>query len=495
MRLLFASSEIYPLAKTGGLADVAASLPAALGRRGVDVRLLMPAYAGVAVAAEAKAVARLGNPFGLGDSLLLEGHHPDSGNKLWLLDHPILFNRAGGPYQDAAGADWPDNDMRFALLAWTAARLCRAESPMAWKPNLLHLNDWQTGLAAAYLRAWGGARPGVVFTIHNMAYQGNFAAERVPQLGFPWSFYTMQGFEFWGRLSCLKAGLVFADKLTTVSPTYAGEIQTPSFGFGMDGVLAGRAKDLSGILNGADYKVWDPAIDPHLPQRYGPDQLVDGKAANKAAVQSDLGLDTNPAAPLLVVISRLSDQKGMDLLLAVMPAVLRSGAQLALLGSGDKGLEDAFSALAAARPGQVAVHIGYSEGLAHRLQAGGDLLLMPSRFEPCGLSQIYALRYGTLPVVHGTGGLADTVVDATFDALLNRTATGFVFDQPTASAFQWCIERAVGFFRSGEHWRPLQRQAMQQDFGWDQAAARYLDLYRSLRPNGAPAKSRRKAHL
>ncbi len=489
MKVLFTSPEIYPLAKTGGLADVAGALPPALYRVGADIRLLMPAYPGIDAMARAKPVANLGDPFGRGEATVLEGRLPQSDITLWLVDCPALFHRDGGPYQDGAGRDWPDNDLRFALLGWAAARLSRRDSPLSWKPRILHAHDWQTGLAPAYLRAWGGPRPGLVFTIHNMAYQGLFAADLVPRLNLPWSLHTMAGFEFWGRISYLKAGLAFSDRLTTVSPTYAKEIQTPAYGFGMEGLLSYRAQDLSGILNGADYTVWDPATDPHLAHRYGPDQAAQGKAVNKAALQAELGLPADPSAPLCVVISRLNDQKGMDLLLAVMPALLEQGAQLALLGTGEHSIESALQALARARPDQVAVRIGYSEELAHRLQAGGDMLLMPSRFEPCGLTQIYALRYGTLPVVSFTGGLADTVVDASYETLLHGTATGFVFDQCTPSAFQWCFERAIGMYRHPERWDSVRATAMRQRFGWEEAAGRYLDLYRSLMPNGEAGKA------
>jgi starch synthase len=491
MKLLFAASEIFPLAKTGGLADVAGALPVALHRAGLDIRLLMPAYRDIAQKADAKPIAKLGDPFGLGETTVLEGHLPGNRLPLWLIDNPDLFDRSGGPYQDENGIDWPDNDMRFALLSWAAARLCQANSPLAWKPDILHTHDWQTSLASAYLKAWGEPGPGLVFTIHNMAYQGLFPSALVPRLGLPWSFYTMEGFEYWNQLSYLKAGLVFADKLTTVSPTYAREIQTPAFGFGMEGVLSSRARDLRGILNGADYEIWDPSCDKLLHHPYGIDDVGPGKAANKAALQRELGLPVSPDAPLLVVVSRLSDQKGMDLLLSVMPAVIAQGGQLALLGSGQRGMEDAFVALAESRPSHVAMHIGYSEELAHRLQAGGDIVLMPSRFEPCGLTQIYAMRYGTLPVVHRTGGLADTVVDATYDSMFQGTATGFVFEQPTASAFQWGIERAIGIYRHPDQWARLQASAMRQQFSWERSADDYLDLYRSLRPNALPPRTSR----
>lgn len=500
MKLLFASSEIFPLAKTGGLADVAGALPVALAETGADVRLLMPAYRGVAQATGARAIANLGDPFGLGNTAILEGRLPGGALAVWLVDNPNLFDRDGGPYQDTRGADWPDNDMRFGLLSWAAARLCLRNSPIAWTPDILHVHDWQTGLAPAYLKAWDAApRPGVVFTIHNMAYQGLFPPALVPRLGLPWALHTMDGFEYWNQISYLKAGLIFADKLTTVSPTYAREIQTPAFGFGMEGVLSYRTADLSGILNGADYAIWDPRADAHLAHRYGIAEAGPGKAANKAALQRELGLPERADAPLLVVVSRLSDQKGMDLLLSSMPAVIAQGAQLALLGSGQHDLEDALLALARTKPDQVAMRVGYSEALAHRLQAGADILLMPSRFEPCGLTQLYALRYGTVPVVHRTGGLADTIVDASYDALAQGTATGFQFEPATGPAFQWAIERAIGLYRHSDQWVRLRNAAMRREFGWDRSASRYLALYHSLRPESdrtaPPPADRRRAKV
>ena len=495
MRVLFVSPEVFPLVKTGGLGDVAGALPAALQAAGADLRLLMPAYAGTRTATKAKPACSLGDPFGLGETVILQGRLPGNGIRVWLVDNPALFDRPGGPYQDGAGLDWPDNDLRFALLAWAAARLSQPSSPLAWKPDILHGHDWQCGLAGAYLQAWGGPRPGIVFTIHNMAFQGLFPPSLMPRIGLPWSLYTMAGCEFWGQLSYLKAGLVYADRLTTVSPSYAGEIQLPAAGFGLEGVLAERATILSGILNGADYRIWDPAKDGALSRRYDDQDLVAGKAANKAAIQAELGLSPDPKATLLVVISRLSDQKGMDLLLAALPAALAQGAQLALLGSGERPFEQALLALAEARPTQVAVRIGYSEPLAHRLQAAGDVLVMPLRFEPCGLTQIYALRYGTVPVVRRTGGLADTVVDATYDSMLQGTATGLLFDQATASALQGSLERAIGMHRHAPQWLRLQRQGMRQSFTWDRAAAAYLDLYRQIRPVGISVKPPRRAQL
>ena len=451
MRVLFTSSEVFPLIKTGGLADVSGALPAALAEAGVDLRILLPGYPEAMDAAGAKReVGLLGDPLGIGaESRILSGKLPGSGVPVWLLDCPALFGRAGGPYQDSQGRDWPDNALRFGLLSRVAAGLCTDGSPSKWRPQVLHCNDWQTGLAPAYLHAWELiTRPATVFTIHNIAYQGQFPAEMVARLGFPPEMYAMDGLEYYNTLSFLKAGLFYSDRLTTVSPRYAKEIQTPAFGCGMEGLLASRANDLSGILNGADYGVWHPATDTHLAHPYKPGDAA-GKAKNKAALQAELGLAPNPDAPLLVIVSRLNEHKGMDLVLGALPTILRSGAQLAVVGAGDRPLEDGFRAVAAAHPSQVAARIGYSEQLAHRMMAAGDMLLMPSRFEPCGLTQFYALRYGTVPVAHATGGLADTLVDTGYDTLMTGTANGFVFEHCNAGAFQ--CARAVCSLRS---WQP-----------------------------------------
>jgi starch synthase len=483
MRVLFASSEVYPLVKTGGLADVSGALPAALIESGHDVRVLLPGYPVAMDKAEGKRpVASLGDPLGVGaEAKLVSATLPGSGVPVWLIDCPALYARDGGPYQDAAGADYADNALRFGLLSWTAAHLCTEGSPVQWRPDVLHCHDWQSGLAPAYLRAWNVAeRPAPVFTIHNIAYQGQFPPETVPRLGLPWEMYSMAGLEYWGTMSFLKAGLVYSDKLTTVSPRYAKEIQAAPHGCGMEGVLAERAADLAGILNGADYGVWNPGADTYLPHTYQPADFIAGKAANKVALQAELGLAQDAEAPLLVIVSRLNDLKGMDLVLSALPTILGQGCQLAVLGAGDRALEEGFKAVAAANPSQVAVSIGYSEPLAHKLMAAGDMLLMPSRFEPCGLTQFYAMRYGTIPVVHVTGGLADTVVDTTYDGLMTGTASGFAFEHANEGAFQWCVERALGMFRNKEQWRKVQSSCVYQDFSWGRSAARYTALYAGI---------------
>ncbi|OAN51455.1 starch synthase [Paramagnetospirillum marisnigri] len=492
MRVLFASSEVFPLIKTGGLADVSGALPAALAEAGTDIRILMPGYPEAMDKAGAKRdVGLLGDPLAIGaEARLVSGKLPESGVPVWLVDCPALFDRAGGPYQDAQGRDWPDNALRFGLLSRVAAQLCTDGSPAKWRPHVLHCNDWQTGLAPAYLHAWEFlSRPGTVFTVHNIAYQGQFAAEMVARLGFPPEMYAVDGLEYYDSLSFLKGGLFYSDKLTTVSPRYAKEVQTPAFGCGIEGLLARRSSDLVGILNGADYAVWNPATDPHLVHPFKPGDLA-AKARNKAALQVELGLAQNADAPLMVIVSRLNDHKGMDLVLGVLPTILGMGAQVAVVGAGDRALEDGFRAVASAHPTQVAARIGYSEELAHRLMAGGDMLLMPSRFEPCGLTQFYAFRYGTVPVAHATGGLADTLVDTGYDTLMTGTANGFVFEHCNAGAFRWAVERAVGLYAKKDQWKKIVKSCVSQDFSWGRSASRYLDLYKSLTDE---AKGRRKA--
>ncbi|RAU21340.1 glycogen synthase GlgA [Paramagnetospirillum kuznetsovii] len=493
MRVLFASSEVFPLIKTGGLADVSGALPAALAEAGADLRVLLPGYPEAMDKAGAKReVGALGDPLNIGASAtLVAGKLPDSNVPVWLIDCPALYDRAGGPYQDSQGRDWPDNALRFGLLSRVAAQLCTDGSPNKWRPHVLHCNDWQTGLAPAYLHAWEVQnRPGTAFTIHNIAYQGQFPAEMVGRLGLPPEMYAMDGLEYYDSLSFLKAGLFYSDKLTTVSPRYAKEIQTAAFGCGIEGLLAKRSDDLVGILNGADYGVWNPTADTHLAFPFKPGDLA-AKAKNKAALQAELGLTPNSDAPLMVIVSRLNDHKGMDLVLAVLPAILAMGAQVALVGTGDRPLEDGFRAAAAAHPSQVAARIGYSEELAHRMMGAGDMLLMPSRFEPCGLTQFYAFRYGVVPVAHATGGLADTLVDTGYDTLMTGTANGFVFEHCNAGAFRWAVERAVGLYAKKDQWKKIVKSCVAQDFSWGRSAKRYLDLYKSI--SNGNGKGRRKA--
>ncbi len=480
MRVLFVTSEAFPLMKTGGLGDVSGALPAALAEIGVDLRLLLPAYPeALAKVRQPRLIGRLGEVLGVGQTEVIEGEMPDSGMRVWLLDNP-LYRRDGGPYQDANGRDWPDNALRFGLLSWAAAWLSADLSPIAWRPDVLHVHDWQAALAPAYVKVWLGRRPGSVLTIHNIAYQGNFPPDMVGRLELPPETYAIDGVEFHGRLGFLKAGCFYADRLTTVSPTYAREIQSGPAGCGLDGLLAHRGADLSGILNGVDYSVWNPASDPHLPRSFGHDLV--GKPEVKRALQAELGLEARPDAPLFVIVSRLTHHKGTDLVLAAMPFLLHHGGQLAVLGTGEHHMEQAFQMLAQQHPGRVAAHIGYDEPLAHRMIAGGDILVMPSRSEPCGLTQMYALRYGTVPLVHYAGGLADTVVDVTYDTMLGGTATGLVFRHADLGGLQWCLDRAFGLYGHPDQWRRIRANGPRQDFSWRSSAERYHELYRSLAP-------------
>jgi starch synthase len=482
MDVLFAVSECAPFLKTGGLADVAGALPKALAREGVRTRVLMPAYAALSdLAAQGRA---LGAVDGLGGPLQAVAVEAE-GIELILLDAPSLYQRPGGPYIDAAGADWADNHIRFGALSRAAASIAR-DGIDGWKPDILHAHDWQTGLAPAYLKLDGAGGPPSVFTIHNMAFQGVFPPSEIDALGLPSAAFNVDGYEYWGQIGMLKAGLVYADHITTVSPTYARELATPEFGMGLQGVIAARRADLSGVLNGVDCDVWDPETDSHIPAPYGPTTLK-RKAEDRAALAETLGIEPAADAPLFGIVSRLTWQKGVDLLLAVIPRLLTRGATLAVLGAGDKSFEGAFLGAAAANPGKVGVRIGYSEDLAHLIQAGADSILVPSRFEPCGLTQLYALRYGAPPVVARTGGLADTVIDANDAALRADCSTGFMFAPGLADAFGDAIERACDLYADDKLWSKLMRRAMKHPVGWESSAARYAGLYRDLAGGGSGA--------
>jgi starch synthase len=482
MKVLFATSEIAPWVKTGGLGDVAAALPPALRRAGCDPRVLVPRYPALRAAfPDARQVARLPSLGGqLAEADLFEAITAD-GLVFWLLDCHALFDRPGNPYLGPEGRDWLDNHLRFGLLSRIAARLASAATPLDWHPDILHCHDWQTGLAPYYLRHYEGGGAASVQTIHNLAFQGVFSPFALGELGLSADDWHIDGVEYYGHLSFLKAGLRHADALTTVSPTYAREIQTEAEGMGMQGLLQTRAADLVGILNGIDTEAWNPATDPHLAAPYDRGRL-DAKAANKRALQREAGLAERTDRPLFGVVSRLTHQKGLDLVAAIGDLLIALPAQLVVLGSGEKALEAEFRDLAARHPGNVAVTIGFDEGLAHRVEAGADIFLMPSRFEPCGLNQMYSLAYGTPPLVRATGGLADTVVDYTETGLAAGTANGFVCHAATAEAILGAAGRALSLWRDMPRWRQLQRNAMAGDFGWAGPARRYLDLYRSLRP-------------
>ena len=480
MKVLHVAAEIFPLVKIGGLADVMGALPQALIEAGANTRLLLPGLPAIADAVlHQKTVHEFGPMFGAGRIALRLGRMPYSHVPAYVIDAPHLYRRPGSPYQASDGSEWSDNLQRFALLGWVGAHLASGELDLEWTPKVLHAHDWHAAMACAWMNAHPATTAGSVFTVHNLAYQGVFPQSDFAQLGLPLRMLQPQGLEFHGGLSFVKAGLKYANRVTTVSPTYAREITTHEFGCGLDGVIRGRGGDVSGILNGVDGAVWDPTTDGSLAARYSARDLT-GKALCKQALQRELGLTVDAEAPLFGVVSRLTAQKGLDLVLTALPALLRSGAQLAVQGSGDPALEAAFTAAAAAHPGQVAVRIVYNESLAHRVIGGADVIMLPSRFEPCGLTQMYGLRYGTLPLVRRVGGLADTVVDASDEAVRSQRATGFSFDAATPAALETAVLRAVQAKRQSDLWHGLMRTAMAQDFSWANAARRYLALYESI---------------
>ena len=476
LRVLSVASELYPLIKTGGLADVAGALPGALAGENIHVRTLIPGYPAVLNAlGQADCIQEFGELFGGPARVLAAGSHDLD---LLVVEASHLYDRPGNPYLDPNGRDWPDNALRFAALARVAAHIGRG-SINAYQPDVLHLHDWQTALAAVYLHFDNGARPATVMTIHNLAYQGQFGADLLPRLGLPAQSYGVDGVEYYGSISYLKGGLQLADRITTVSPTYADEICTPDFGMGLDGLLRSRSDVLSGILNGIDETEWDPASDAHLAAGFSR-QNVDARVLNRFELQQRLGLDLDPDALVLGVVSRLTWQKGLDMLEAALPPLLGQGFQLAMLGAGDAPLEAGFRDLMQRHAGKVAVMIGYNEGLAHLIQAGCDALVVPSRFEPCGLTQLYALRYGAVPIVARVGGLADSVIDANDMALANGVATGLQFAPVTTERLAGALRRARGLFRDKAVWKSLQMNGMATDVSWKRPARQYANLYREL---------------
>jgi starch synthase len=479
MRVLFVSSECAPLVKTGGLGDVSAALPEALAGTGVDVRVLLPGYPavldGVGRLTEVGRVSALAPRR---EAQLLSGTLPNDVPVI-VVDCPELFRRSGGPYADETGLDWPDNARRFGLFSRVAALLATDQSPLDWRPGLVHCNDWQAGLAPAYLRFESGARTPSVVTIHNLAFQGNFDAAFLPELELPWESFAIEGLEFHGQLSFMKAGLYYADAITTVSRGYAEEIQTEAFGCGLHGLLHVRRDALLGIPNGIDIRTWDPLNDKLLPHRYSAKSLA-RKKRDKEALQKRMGLKIDAEIPLLGLVSRLTHQKGTDLVADAFAALASLPVQLAVLGSGEPAHERSLSALANEYPGQAAVQLGFDEPLAHLIEGGADLFLMPSRFEPCGMNQMYSQRYGTPPVAHATGGLADTIVDCTAETMAAGTASGFLFTPASVAALVEAVKRAVSVYRDKRAWAALQKSAMARDFSWDSAAGEYAALYRRL---------------
>lgn len=477
MKVLFVTSEVFPFIKVGGLADVSYALPIALRKLGVDIHLLIPGYKRVIDNLELSP-AGMDFPFmpGSAPAHLLAGMMPDGKTPVYVLDCPPLYRREGGPYQDQWGRDWDDNALRFSLLCKAAARL--SHSGPVFNPELVHCNDWPTGLTPLFLQNIEKP-PASIMSIHNMAYQGVFVPDMIPQLELPWHGFNVFGYEFNGLISFLKAGLFYSDWITTVSPTYAEEIQTEIFGYGLQGLLREQRDRLSGILNGIDTTEWDPAHDSYIESPYDIDGL-DKKQANKQALCRRLGLHEDMDAPLLGIVTRLTYQKGIDTLLPLIPRLIAENTRFAIVGLGDKSLELSLQELAFEYPGKISVTLGYDEELAHQVEAGADIFLMPSRFEPCGLNQMYSMRYGTLPLVRRTGGLADTVVNTTPATLDNATASGFVFEQADSEQLYQCILRALLCFRDKKTWRMIQTNAMRCDFSWDKSAQAYLSLYQNV---------------
>ncbi len=474
------TSEVYPVIKTGGLADVSAALPAALRTNGYDARILMPGYPAVLAAAkEAEVVYEDANLFEGGPARILAASITGIDVPTYVLESKGLFGRNGNPYVDAQGLGWSDNHLRFGALSWAGATLGLGLDP-TFVPDIVHAHDWQAALAPAHLFFAGSARPRTLITIHNLAYQGWFPKHVFPHLGLPAAAFHVDGLEFHDGVSFMKGGLYYSDRIGTVSKTYAQEIQGREQGYGLEGLLSHRKRDLVGIVNGVDYGVWEPSRDPHVPARYDV-RSIDKKLASKRTLQQRFGLEVDDDAPLFGLVSRLTWHKGIDLVVQAVPTIVEQRAQLALLGSGDPTYEYGLSKAQADHPGRIAVQLGYDEALSHLVQAGADVILVPSRLEPCGLTQMYALRYGSLPLVRRTGGLADTVVNADPEALLSGRATGFVFEHATAEALSGTIAWACRNWQDRAQWRRMQRTAMAQDFGWAHAAKKYIEVYEGLR--------------
>jgi len=484
LRVLFITPEVFPFCKTGGLGDVSAALPAALRMLNTDARLLLPGYPQVLAGAKYQyKVFEFNELPHFPPAVLLSARI--SLNKaehipVFIIDCPGLYRRDGGPYMDEYGRDWPDNALRFGLLSKIGAILSSDASPIAWRPHIAHCNDWQSGLAPAYLHFHSGKKAATVMTIHNLAFQGVFPPGSAVQLGLPSASFDINGVEYYGNMSFLKAGLYYADHITTVSPSYAEEIQTEPLGFGLQGLLAGRRSSLTGIVNGIDSNEWNPAADRNLIKTYSSKKLSD-KSANKLALQHEMGLMESLDVPLLGVVSRLNHQKGTDLLIDIAPKIAALPAQLAILGNGPAELEHRLAMLALTYPGVIAVRMGFNERLSHLIEAGADCFLMPSRFEPCGLNQMYSQCYGTPPVVHATGGLKDTVVDCTPQTLANGNASGFLFTPMTADELLSAIKRAVTAYHDKKTWQRLQKNGMAKDFSWHASATAYRELYLSVR--------------
>ena len=475
MKILSVASEVFPLIKTGGLADVAGALPIALAGHGMHMRTLMPGYPAVMQRlAKSQVVATFEDLLGEPARILATMHE---GLDILVLDAPGFFDRSGGPYTDATGKDFVDNWRRFAALSLAGAEIARGLLP-DWQPDIVHAHDWQAAMTAVYMRYTGLQHIPTVVTVHNLAFQGQFGADIFPALGLPPAAYSVDGLEYYGDVGFLKGGLRTAWSITTVSPTYAHEIMTPEYGMGLEGLIIDRASDLAGIVNGIDTDVWNPETDTHIARPYAAGSLRQ-RAVNRRAVAERFGL-VDDDGPIFCVISRLTWQKGIDIITEVADWIVAEGGKLAVLGSGDQGLEGALLAASSRHRGRIGIVIGYNEPLSHLMQAGADAILIPSRFEPCGLTQLYGLRYGCVPVVARTGGLADTVIDANEAALAARVATGFQFTPINAEGLRLALRRVFKAWREPKIWARLQNQGMKSDVSWENSAARYADLYCSL---------------
>lgn len=475
MEVLSVASEIFPLIKTGGLADVAGALPAAMAGKGIAMRSLIPGYPSVMSAFKKKKAALQYAQLQGGKASV---HAVNiAGLDLFVLDAPHLFDRAGGPYGDQTGHDWPDNWRRFAALSQVGGDIAGG-AISGYLPDIVHAHDWQAAMTLAYTRYGKAVTTPTVMTIHNLAFQGRYPAAIFGQLGLPGQAMALDGVEYYGGVGYLKAGLQAAWAITTVSPTYAQEIRSPEFGMGLDGLINMRSVDLYGIVNGIDTDIWNPATDKHLVSNYTAKTLK-ARAANKTAVEERFGLDSDDS-PIICVVSRLTWQKGMDILASAAAGIVAAGARLAILGSGDAGLEGALLAAAARHRGRVGVVVGYDEGLSHLLQGGCEAIVIPSRFEPCGLTQLYGLRYGCVPLVARTGGLADTIIDANEAAMAAGVATGFQFAPDDGDALLHAVARLVQAYGDKAIWTSLQQQGMRSDVSWDRSAEKYVEIYRRI---------------
>ncbi|RUW71683.1 MULTISPECIES: glycogen synthase GlgA [unclassified Mesorhizobium] len=475
MQVLSVTPEIFPLIKTGGLADVTGALPIALAGKGVAMRTLIPGYPQV-MAAFKKKKAVYQYPLLQGGKASIHAVQI-AGLDLFVLDAPHLFDRPGGPYGNATGADWPDNWRRFAALSQVGGDIAGGVIS-GYQPDIVHAHDWQSAMALAYMRYGKAVGVPSLITVHNLAFQGQFGAGIFGELGLPGVAMALDGVEYYGGVGYLKAGLQAAWAITTVSPTYAQEIRSPEFGMGLDGLINMRATDLHGIVNGIDVDIWNPETDKHLVANYSAETLA-ARAKNRKAVEDRFNLESDDS-PIVCVVSRLTWQKGMDILAAVVDGIVAAGARLAILGSGDAGLEGALLAAAARHRGRIGVVVGYDEALSHIMQGGCDAIVIPSRFEPCGLTQLYGLRYGCVPVVARTGGLADTIIDANEAAISAGVATGFQFAPNNGGALVHAIHRLVSAHANPAVWSSIQRQGMKADVSWDRSAEKYVELYRLL---------------